>query len=60
MAETDANRGYTIIGQAANTGTGDVTFSSGGRAYPLLLEDWSNLLTVVQHLTGEHFTLGCF
>lgn len=48
----------TLVGQAANVGTGDVTFSSGGRTYPVL-EDWSNLLTVVEHLTGEHFTLGC-
>jgi hypothetical protein len=48
----------TIVGQAANVGTGDVTFSSGGRAYPVL-EDWSHLLTVVEHLTAERFTLGC-
>jgi hypothetical protein len=56
----ETNPVVTIIGQAANVGTGDVTFSSGGRTYPLLLEDWSNLLTVVEHLTGDHFTLSCF
>ena len=54
----ETNPVVTIVGQAANVGTGDVTFSSGGRTYPVL-EDWSHLLTVVEHLTGEHFTLGC-
>ena len=48
----------TVVGQAANVGTGDLTFSSGGRTYPVL-EDWSHLLRVVEHLTGEHFALGC-
>jgi hypothetical protein len=54
----ETNPAVTIVGQAANVGTGDVTFSSGGRTYPVL-EDWSHLLTVVEQLTGEHFTLGC-
>ncbi len=48
----------TIVEQAANVGTGDVTFSSRGRTYPAL-EDWSRLLAAVEHLTGEHFALGC-
>jgi hypothetical protein len=54
----ETNPVVTIVGQAANVGTGDVTFSSGGRTYPVL-EDWSHLLTVVENLTGEHFSLGC-
>jgi hypothetical protein len=54
----ETNPVVTVVGQAANVGTGDVTFSSGGRTYPVL-EDWSHLLTVVEQLTGEHFTLGC-
>ena len=54
----DTNPVVTIVGQAGNVGTGDVRFTSGGRTYPVL-EDWSHLLTVVEHLTGEHFTLGC-
>ena len=54
----ETNPVVTIVGQAANVGTGDVTFSSGDRTYPVL-EDWSHLLSVVEHLTGRHLTLGC-
>lgn len=54
----EASPVVTIVEQAANVGTGDVTFSAGGRTYPVL-EDWSNLLNLVEHLTGEHFSLGC-
>lgn len=48
-----------ILGeQAANTGTGNVTFSSSAKAYPLL-QDGGQLLNLVEKLTGEHFTMGC-